>query len=375
MKFYYSIFLVLLMLSAAEVFGHIPRRLKTMIEIAVLAVMILISGIRSGPLGDFENYEALFNNTNIRQNIWQLLKDPVMANTEILYNLLNYTVKYAGGSFRTFIVLEAVIVNVLFYVFCKTTVFHDTGLKKDYTLTVFLTMWGLRLFQIYIVRQTIAIAICWSSIRYIRKRRFIKFALCILAAVMFHRSAAVFIAAYWIYWVNSKNRMKRIEYFTAVIIGSVGFIIFIRPLSEYLPGMTGYKVRMYLDTGLSGYGSGFNLLFIFMKTFANIGVILFIILFLFRRMKDDDFFLGLSNLYGLGAAVVFATSFTANQLSRLAQPFTMISIFIFPYLFCRAGRKNKVILYLVFTFYLGMRLYLNIHESVVMLQGYPNILT
>lgn len=374
MMFYYTVFVILFCLSLYEIFFKVNKRIKNAAELLVLTLLILISSVRGDGIGDYNNYKMLFESTNTDVNVITSILQPNMRLSEPLYSILNYIIKYFGGSFQTLVFMEALFVNTLMYIICKKIMrsVQENAAGKDYTLTVFFIMWCLGLYNVIIIRQTLAVSVCWFSIKYIRKRNLKGFLICWLAAVCLHQSEILWLPSYWIYHFNVRKPVIRYQFMLALLCAGAAGAVFVKPLAPYIPGVAGEKVRMYFSMGLDSFGLDYSVAFIFLKTFMNIGVILAMLVFLFRSLKDEKLFCGLYNLYLTGAALVLATSFVSNQLSRVAQAYTMISIFLFPYLFrLKSGRNSKMVLFMMFSFYMGIRLYINIHGSTVLMQGYP----
>ena len=163
---------------------------------------------------------------------------------------------------------------------------QENAAGKDYTLTVFFIMWCLGLYNVIIIRQTLAVSVCWFSIKYIRKRNLKGFLICWLAAVCLHQSEILWLPSYWIYHFNVRKPVIRYQFMLALLCAGAAGAVFVKPLAPYIPGVAGEKVRMYFSMGLDSFGLDYSVAFIFLKTFINHGGILAMLVFLFSSLKD-----------------------------------------------------------------------------------------
>lgn len=374
MLFYYSIFVLLAFFSFIEIFCKLDKGIERLLERVVILSCIIISSLINDEFGDLINYKYLFNNTSINDNLFSAISQGVFELTEPLYGALNYAIKILGGNFRTFLIFEACFVNILIYYIAKNFFYSErnNNSTKDYIITIYFIMWCLGLWNIIIIRQTLAVALCWYSIRYIIKKRKIPFYLCVASATLIHASELFWIPAYYIYNQGVKGRRKRYRLYFLLIIFCIIGIFLIRPIANVLPGMIGRKVRSYISHGNDTYGLSYSLTFILLKTFFNIFIVLILAVYLSINLKHSKTLGGIIALYTTGAAIVFCTSFVNTQLSRLAQAYTMVSFFIFPYIFKQKLKiYEKEIFFVFFISYMAFRLYISIHGNAVLSQGYP----
>ena len=76
------------------------------------------------------------------------------------------------------------------------------------------------------LRQGIAIAICFFSIRFIDKKKVIKFIICIILATLFHYSAIVFIIAYPVYWLSIGKKFRILSIPVIFIVFALRYPLF-----------------------------------------------------------------------------------------------------------------------------------------------------
>lgn len=374
MIFYIGVFGILAILSFFEIFTNIGY-FKKVLEYAVVLSGIFISSIRCGVAGDYEAYKLVFEQTNININVFKAITTLNTHNTEIVYNLLNYVVKYFGGNYQSLIFVEALLVNLMLYIFTKwffksNEIFHG----KDYTISIYWLMWGFGLYNIVIVRQTISVMVCWLSIRFILKKKFKPFCLYVVVASLIHRASVLWIIAYFIFNINTnENENKRMKYVLKVIFIVIVGICGIDLFASFLPGMLGVKLRLYLNEGLKSYGESYSVTFLILKSLINVGVLAIVFIILYKYCNKNVKYAGFFNLYIIGAAIIIVSSFTSNELARAATPFSMLSVFMILYLFRIDGNLKTVLLYYNgVAAYTLLRLLVSINGSALS-SGYKNI--
>lgn len=117
-----------------------------------------------------------------------------------------------GGSWVLFIV--ATYIFIYFLIFRNIYLYSD-NIYMSVIMYVSLGMYG---FSLTGIRQTIAMAICLWSFDYVVKKKFIPFILVVMLAFLFHKSAIVFVPAYFIgnLKVNRKNTLKVLAFGTVI---------------------------------------------------------------------------------------------------------------------------------------------------------------
>lgn len=375
--FFYSIFCILWILSFWEIFFKYGKIEKRILNRLVVLLSIAISSIRNGPIGDFDSYRQVFLDTNVSINP---LKSMFLINshaTEPLYNLMNYCTKIIFNDFRAFIVFEAIFVNVILYTFCMKIQWYDK--RRDYTITFFWIVWSLGLYNIIIIRQTLACVVCWMSIRYMKEKNIFKFIGYSIVATMIHRSALLWLPAYYIYQTDTITSKQRISYYLKIIVGTFALVVLLKVSVSILPGIFGSKMARYIRLGLYSGGQAYSVWLLLVKSIANICVIILFISSLYKINKNNEVFRGYCNLYLCGAGIVVASTFLSNALARLATPYSMLSAFIIIYFFenntkLHTKLQNRFNSFLLISLYLALRLYTYINGYNLFATGYPTML-
>lgn len=133
---------------------------------------------------------------------------------------------------------------------------------KENALTILFVLWALKQVNIFIVRSTIAVAICAYSFRYIEERKLCKFVVCLLVALGFHIMAIVWFPSCFLF---NKRKMRRIYYFGILlcfIFPSLVQNIIISLIPLVPPGYIKTKLASYFISraGWTG-GSAYSAIF------------------------------------------------------------------------------------------------------------------
>lgn len=177
--------------------------------------------------------------------------------------------------------------------------------------TMFITL-GLYTFMVQGLRQAIAISICISSISLCKERKFAKFLILVLIASLFHKTALVFLAVYFLY--NRKMNSNSLLILLSVLIAVIGASQLILSVGNNLFGM---NYEGAVDSG------GFVAVAIY--------VITLLLAWLFRGESQEDpdycFFFYLTFI---GFAIYLLRYFGALALERISFYFMIGQIVSLP---------------------------------------------
>ena len=374
MVLYLGIFGLLAILSYKELFNKFSSQWKKSVLIVISCLYILLSTIYRGPMGDFFEYQKEFINTNTSHLV------NISSNRfEYLYEVLSVFVRFFTPSYAVFRMVTAIIVIALWY---KVYTYEGNNCFNKYPITILLVVWALTFGNIFIVRSTIAVALCMYSLKYIHTKKIFAFLLCTIIAFGFHRMAIVWIPAYLIY--NFKNANKFL----------IVFIILAMCLTQYMPdivlavskifGQSIYnRIAAYINRGLDNtYGMSGSKIFSTIKAMAN--MVFLIALFVFTyytsystnilkkdyekniKILQSHFFVGEFNLYLMGALLYVIALSTSMALTRAALPYTALQYILLPHVFeskTIQTKLDKFIVFVVFIVYLLLRLILTVLGS------------
>jgi len=280
----------------------------------VLAVTWLIfhDGFRWGIGTDWDNYYNYFEN----------IYNDNHEKLEIGYEVLTNIVRSFSENYSVFLVIHAVIV----YSLISKTVFRFS----INPFLSFLFLYSMMLTYLGMSRQYIAFAIIMYSYKYIIDKKFIFFILCISIAYLFHRSALLFIFAYF---VNRQWSQKfiLISLITVAII-SISGIINLLPLNVFylLNDDIGTKMTSYGDSNLIQANIFFTILSLLKRTFWII-----IVLFFRSKIKNEKgYFDFIFNLYFISTLIYIVFNNTILQVivARGLLYYNIAEIFLIPYI-------------------------------------------
>ena len=149
----------------------------------LLIVLTLFTGLSYTNGWDWYGYVDFYN--NIQNEGISAINEYNAYGIEYLYLIYLYIVGLSGGGFSLFILLNAIIVNILIYSFCKRVAIN-------YSLFMFLFIAAsyLRL-ELSTIRQGLAVVLVIYSYSLILNSKINLSLLFILLAICFHRSATI----------------------------------------------------------------------------------------------------------------------------------------------------------------------------------------
>jgi len=111
-------------------------------------------------------------------------------------------------------------------------------------LSIFLFIATVFYSSLFILRQSMAVAICLFSIPYIIERKFLKFLFFIFIAFSFHKTALIFVLLYFLYPLKIDKNF----FFPVIIMGLLfysGFKFILHFSATYLPGFAIYDSNIF----------------------------------------------------------------------------------------------------------------------------------
>lgn len=148
--------------------------------IAILVILILIAGLRWRFAADSVRY--MYNFFYKTPKLWEISgNDLIQSGTAPLWIILNSLVKTLGGKFFVVQLIQATIVNTLFFKYFKK---HSA---YPYICIVFFFMWKYAYFNMMIMKAATAVSILLFANDYFLERKHVKGILLVLLATGFHQ--------------------------------------------------------------------------------------------------------------------------------------------------------------------------------------------
>lgn len=359
---------MLAVMSFLEIFDLNKRKRLSFFSIIMITIFLVLTTIRGGSKGDYKNYKNVYmymTDTTYLFKTSNFLFEP-------FYSCLQWICKKVINNFQFFLFVIGSIVIFIEHNYAKkfriSSSTNEKGYKeisdRKYYFTIFFILWGLYLANIFVIRSTISLMICFYSIYYIQEKKISKFLVCIAVATGFHYSALVFLPAYFVFWFRSSILFK-INFF---IFGSILLSAGIRPIAliaaRLLGGTTENKIKTYLGSTSFMFGLGMDEsdgAIILAKALLNIGVILLVGIYCWKFNKKDILYEGCLNLYIVGCILYIATLTVGYAFARLSIYYNIFQIPILIYVIRgnRNANKNRVTYWLMFVIYILLRYVVN----------------
>lgn len=297
-------------------------------------VLLIVAGFRWNVGTDYINYESIFE-------VYQSGNDPYWTNFEIGFALLNKCIAAIANSQVLFLVSSYI---TLYYIF-KTI--KENSIDPFLSIFLFYTLYSY-CDSLNIVRQYIAMAICFSALKNLKENELKKYVFKIILACFFHASAICMLPIYFL----SKLKVKTSLYiilFTLVLLLFASYNYFIELIIKIFPQ---YSIYLNYEAG----GATINLLFLFI----NFILLIWVRVFLKKRgipePKEHSLYM---NICFLGWCTYFFSSIN-TMFSRIGSYFFLFSILSIPYCLSQLKiRERKIlttciygIVILIFMYYL-----------------------
>lgn len=222
-----TIFLIVMILINYLVSRGIPAKNKNNVFLNISFLELFLILLFRAPFSDMINYINMFH------RIAELpFSELGSVGWEYGYVIFNKIIAIISSNDRVLIGIISFITLFGQYIFIKKY-------SNNYLITVILFI-GLNFFNYnyILLRQEIALVIILFSIRYIEEKKFIKFLLCIIIAILFHQSALVFIIVYILSKIKCTNKIKIycIPIFIIIFIfrNFLGRLLYINTYVEYV---------------------------------------------------------------------------------------------------------------------------------------------
>lgn len=219
------------------------------LEIIAILILILFAGLRKNVGLDYDSYELLYS--------W--LKDKTFSTGNIDYGW--FVINRILPNFRFVLLITAILTVTI-----KWKAIKDLQNSTFvYTALFFYFTTFYMYYDMGIMRQGLAIGICYYSIKYIEQRSKLFF-LCIAIAYLFHTTALIFLP---LYFMGNKEYSRWFYYglgglalLMTILAEPISNIVF-SVLKKYGGALISYRVNYYQT-----YSMGFNirtLLFSFIR--------------------------------------------------------------------------------------------------------------
>jgi hypothetical protein len=252
------------------IYGFLIKNKKLLISVISIQLFLILA-FRDESLGvDVANYKEYYE-------FWSTLSFSEIikgfrffSNSNIIYGLesgyvlLNWVIAKLGFTFHSYLVIHAAICIFSFACFINR---YSNVPWLSYAILICL---GIYSYTFCILRQSLAVAFLLFSIKYISKKKFIKFLLLNILAILFHRVAIIFLPLYFI----SKIKISDKSIISSLII-CVAFFALIPVIDKII------LQPIFLSTGKTYQLESFS----FNKLLIFVFIIFFALIFLMKTSK------------------------------------------------------------------------------------------
>lgn len=285
------------------------KRIFNTPTIVCIILMSLFAGLRSPEVGtDTGAYIRMFFKTTSYELDWDYLK----WDNEPGFYLLQHVVNIISSNYSVLLIVIALI--------CYTLVLRSIrlhSLNGLLSLFIYITL-GYYTFCFNAARQALALSIYMIAISYIIERKFIRYALVVIVASMFHKSIIIALPLYFLF--RAKYSIKNVFFVTICGFAIATALPMLLQEASSIEG----RYEIYMTKGITG---GYLLTF-----FYTVLAIFFIFYHKkitgIERLRRYDVFL---NMLICGSAIYLVVSLTGSyvELTRFAAYFQMASMFLF----------------------------------------------
>lgn len=209
------LFVLLILFSFQEVYRNEEK--KSAFAIWFIAIfMIVLIGLRGNVGADYPIYRSFYSlyfpTVDYSQIVDRMLFRQSAIDIEWMYVLLNKWVFAFGGPFQTFTLVSAIIT-----IGVKLHIYYKNSLYPIFTVLLFFIP-GFFIADSGHMRQALGMTMCLVSYQFIKSRKFWWFLLCLYVAYGFHKSAIIFLPAYWLVLVPMNSNRIFYAIITCVIL-------------------------------------------------------------------------------------------------------------------------------------------------------------
>ncbi|WP_210608811.1 EpsG family protein [Priestia flexa] len=318
----------IMMLLVISTFGICTYKLKNkqkhFLYFACI-VLFLVSGLRDVTVGsDTVSYIEAFN--FIKGNSLSQSLDLYFEKGYILYN---YIISRFFSSPQLLLIISSFITILLIGKFIYKN-------SKNAYLSIYLFITLMYYYSsMNILRQYIAVSIIAFGYEYVKKRKFLRYLLCIVIAALFHNTALMAIVIYYLYGLKFSFK-KLILFFLSTLVIYFMFVPFFNIIIDLFPRYTAYETRLdsnnlasYLSMLVYTVVLFFGLIFKYYEVEKKENITTSSIELIKETEKEDD---NLKSVMTYIILIAVLLTFLSTKLNILARANIYFSIFTIIYI-------------------------------------------
>ena len=298
-------------------------------------LMIAVMGFRSANSGmDTQNYINLFVKYQNYETFGEIVERANFFENGFFFSesgfyIFTWLMGRIFSHYRFFLLAISTVVGV-----CVARFAWKNSADLSTALIVFVCL-GSMTFCMSGIRQSMAMAICLLSYEYVKRRKPIRFLLVVFIAVLFHKSAMIFLIAYFAYYLKFNWKSFAIS---GVVLSLV--FLFADELSLLYDDMTGEDY-----SGAESFEGG-GLFVILVYVLCIVAAIAFNKRMRYEREETMPFYLSVAGL------VIYVLRFTSVQIfERISYYFVFFLMVLLPSTLEQLNPKDKKIISMLFVIF------------------------
>lgn len=310
------------------------RRSKIFMVISVILITFVM-GLRNMASGmDTKVYSAAFEAAAQYASLWEYLdRADVFANgflmSEAGFSVFVWLLSRVFSYHRYFLLAVSLLVS-----FCVGRFAWKNSQDSLTSLMVFLCL-GMFQFCMSAIRQSIAMAICLLAYEHVKNRKPVRFALTVLLAMLFHKSAIVFFVVYFVYYLKFNWRY--------IVVAVGGLALFVAFADEIATLYNDMMLEDY-DATDSFESGGFFVILIY--ALCIVAALVFN-----RKMREDKqqampFYLSL-----VGLSVYVLRFFSAQIFERVSYYFVFFLMILLPSTLLQLKPRDRRLISILFVIF------------------------
>lgn len=290
--------------------------------LAALVILVLFQGFRSYSVGiDLDKkggYLQFFEYVTVKDVL-----GPPGYKFEKIFVIYTYFIKLVFDNFTIFLLITSFIIHssiiLLIMKYSK---------KSEVSILMYLTL-GLFTFTFSGLRQSLALAITVIAYREIQKKNLAKFIVVVVFASLFHKSAILFLPAYYLYNNSISNKTR----YTFMSFSLLVVFLFNRNILELFNKLSSKSVFILENNGSIRMSLILLIILVVSVFFTNYGISNGSSIRQFRLEKNNKYsreLSGLSNLIFMALILqIFASQVTS--FSRIGYYYYIYVVLLIPY--------------------------------------------
>lgn len=305
-----------------------------------IAMLIIFAGGRYFVGTDFLTYWRIFH----RQSNYTWSKFFEAVNDDYLFHIINKITYGLGGRTWTWSVIAALIVIPIYVTLRKQ--YPKISLGASVFAFLFLSFAG----SFNVSRQYIAVAIIFWSLKYVFENKFFKFALCVIIAALFHKSAVLCIIL-WIFWSHKENKPVTGDHRVFLIIFSTIAVWLYQPIISLVSSSVSYleSYESYANDKAGGMNRDF---------FLDVLILILVLIatkYLENMDEEDSRYQYFITLL-IVAVLIGTTGFNHPQVKRIAYFFSVpAELVLFGYIPKKVPEQSRSLTFVILCVYILFR--------------------